>query len=122
MHAPAVMISLDKKTLETFVKGAIAAMPAIPYIPYFTKKKSMLGSYVIGGIGVALVGGIAAVMFMSPRTRYRALDVAKNTYGKMSSQIASQISSMRTHDSSVSNGMSNGLSNGMSGNYSATGL
>ena len=128
MHGLRRMISLDKKTLDTFVKGAIAALPAIPYIPYFTKKKSMLGTYVLGGIGVALAGGIAAVMFMSPRTRYRALDVAKSTYGKMSSQISEQISAMKSHlpsdgSMSTSNGLSNGVSNGMSGSgYSTTGL
>lgn len=76
---------ISKKTINSFVKGAIAVMPAIPFIT--KRRNSNVLSYVLGGVGVAIVGGLAAVMFMSPRTRYRALDVAKQTYGKVNDKI-----------------------------------
>jgi hypothetical protein len=77
---------ISQKTLRNFLKGAIAMMPAIPYIT--KRRSSSMLAYVLGGVGVAIVGGLAGVMFLSPRTRYRALDVAKQTYGKVNDQIA----------------------------------
>src|SRR5688500_6882481 len=83
MQPRASMIS--SKNIDKYMKWAIAAMPAIPY---FTKRRSsMMLPFVLGGIGVALMGGIAAVMYLSPRTRYRAMDMAKNTYGKLETQV-----------------------------------
>src|SRR5436190_17334468 len=76
---------ISQKTLRNFLKGAIAVMPAIPYIT--KRRNSSILSYVLGGVGIAIVGGLAGVMFMSPRTRYRALDVAKQTYGKVNDKI-----------------------------------
>jgi len=76
---------ISEKTLRNFVKGAIAMMPAIPYIT--KRRSSSILSYVLGGVGVAIVGGLAGVMFLSPRTRYRALDMAKQTYGKVNDKI-----------------------------------
>jgi hypothetical protein len=76
---------ISKKTFNTVLKSAIAVMPAIPYIT--KRKSSMVVPFILGGVGMALVGGVAAVMFLSPRTRYRALDIAKNTYGKINDQI-----------------------------------
>ena len=76
---------ISQKTLRNFVQGAIAMMPVIPYI---TKRRSSnVLAYVLGGVGVAIVGGLAGIMFLSPRTRYRALDMAKQTYGKVNDKI-----------------------------------
>jgi hypothetical protein len=126
MQPRAPMIS--SKNLGKFMKGAIAAMPAIPYI---TKRRtSMVLPFVLGGLGVALMGGMAAVMYLSPRTRYRALDMAKTTYGKINTQIGEQLAHLKAkgaEGTSASNGLSNGLANGLSdqngiGGYSTTGL
>lgn len=119
---------ISTKSFNKVLKGAIAAMPAIPY---FTKRRSsIVMPLVLGGIGVALMGGMAAVMFLSPRTRYRAMDMAKNTYGKINEQIGNlaHLKSKGSEDATASNGLSNGLANGMSGEhgvgagYSTTGL
>jgi hypothetical protein len=117
---PRAMIS--SKNLNTILKGAIAALPAIPYIT--KRRSSMVLPMVLGGIGVALMGGMAAVMFLSPRTRYRAMDMAKNTYGKIESQIT-HLKAKGSEGASVQNGLStqNGLAeNGIGTNYTSTGL
>ena len=104
---------ISNKSFNKFVKGMIAAMPAIPYVT--KRRSSMMLPFVLGGIGVALAGGVAAVMFFSPRTRYRALDVAKHTYGKINTQI-----SHLTHK-----GEQRPIANGMSEQgvgYASTGL
>jgi hypothetical protein len=123
MHRRAPMIST--KNIDKILKGAIAAMPAIPYIT--KRRSSMVLPLVLGGIGVALMGGMAAVMFLSPRTRYRAMDMAKNTYGKINTQIGTQLAHLRSkgsEEASVSNGLANGMSdqNGIGTGYSTTGL
>ena len=119
---------ISSKNINKVLKGAIAAMPAIPYIT--KRRSSMVLPLVLGGIGVALMGGMAAVMFLSPRTRYRAMDMAKNTYGKINEQIGqlTQLATKSSEEHSASNGLSNGLANGMSDKngigtgYSTTGL
>lgn len=50
-----------------------------------SRRSSSVSPFVLGAIGVAVVGGIAAVMILSPRTRYRVLGAAKDTYGKVAS-------------------------------------
>lgn len=99
--APAMMIT--KKNINRVLKGVVAAMPAIPYIMKSRQRTSMT-AYVLGGIGFAVAGGIAALMFFSPRTRYKALNVAKDTYGKVNDKI----SQLRTSSKDVAP-MSNGL-------------
>ena len=113
---------ISSKTLGNVLKSAIAVMPAIPYIT--KRRSSMVLPLVLGGIGVALMGGMAAVMFLSPRTRYRAMDMAKNTYGKIESQIT-HLKAKGSEGATVQNGLStqNGLSeNGIGTNYTSTGL
>jgi hypothetical protein len=76
---------ISKKSVNKMWKGVIAALPVIPFI----KPKKSVGvlTYVLGGIGLSLVGGIAALMYFSPRTRYRAMDAAKDAYGKMNAKL-----------------------------------
>jgi hypothetical protein len=76
-----------QKKMATVLKGVMAAMPAIPYIMRGRRQTSTM-AYVLAGIGVAVAGGIAALMLFSPRTRHRALDAAKGTYGKMNEKIS----------------------------------
>lgn len=77
---------LSKKTVNQFLKGMIAAAPAIPFV--MSKRKTPIAAYVLGGLGIAVAGGIAALMFFSPKTRTKALMAAKNTYGKVDSKIS----------------------------------
>jgi len=85
MHGRPTM-TLNKRMVKNVLNGVLAAAPAIPYL---TKRRATISvaSYVLGGLGIALVSGIAAVMFLSPRTRTRALGVAKDTYGKVNGKI-----------------------------------
>jgi hypothetical protein len=130
MHPRAAMIS--SKYINKVLKGAIAAMPAIPYVT--KRRSSMVLPMVLGGIGVALMGGMAAVMFLSPRTRYRALDAAKNTYGKIGPQITelsnklgpqlTRLAHLKSGKSDASAPVANGMAteNGIGTGYSTTGL
>ena len=116
---------ISSKNINKVLKGAIAALPAIPYITK-PRRSSMVLPFVLGGIGVALMGGMAAVMFLSPRTRYRAMDMAKNTYGKINEQIGqlTHLAAKSSEGSMASNGLANGMSdqNGIGTGYSTTGL
>ena len=75
---------LRMKDTNKLLKNVLRALPAIPF---FAPKKTSTFPLVLGAIGVALAGGIAAVMIFSPRTRYRALDIAKEGYGKVRGQL-----------------------------------
>jgi hypothetical protein len=75
---------LRMKDTNKLLKNVLRALPAIPY---FAPKKTSMLPFVLGAIGAAVIGGIAAVMVFSPRIRYRALDVAKDGYGKVRGQI-----------------------------------
>ena len=76
---------LRMKDTNKLIKNVLRALPAIPY--FAPKKTSSVLPFVLGAVGVAVVGGIAAVMVFSPRTRYRALDIAKDGYGKARAQL-----------------------------------
>lgn len=105
-------LMISKKSVNKMWKGMIAALPVIPFLK--PKKSSKVLSYVIGGIGLSVIGGIAALMFLSPRTRHRALDVAKDTYGKVNERIG-HLKKERGIE-----GQPNGLVEGSG--YQATGL
>ena len=75
------------------LRGVLAAVPAIPYVMR-SRRQPSVAAYVIGGLGFAVLGGLAALMFFSPRTRNRALNAAKDTYGKVNEKIGT----LRSHD------------------------
>ena len=77
---------MTRRNLNAVMKGVIAAMPAIPYI--MKPKKTPIAAYIIGGVGFALAGGLAALFFFSPKTRTKALTAAKDGYNKVSDQIS----------------------------------
>lgn len=77
-------LMLRMKDTNKLIKNVLRALPAIPY---FAPKKTSIAPFVLGALGVALAGGIVAVMVFSPRTRYRALDMAKGGVGKVRGQI-----------------------------------
>jgi len=98
---------MTTKNLNTVLKGVIAAMPAIPYI--MKSKKTPIGAYVVGGIGFALAGGLAALFFFSPKTRTKALTAAKEGYGKVSDTIGhlrpvNLVDGVKTDDAQIANG------------------
>ena len=113
MH-PLGAMKLSKNSLDQLLKGVIAAMPAIPYIMK-SRQRTPIAAYVLGGVGFAIAGGLAAVMMLSPRTRTRALGMAKATYGKVSSKVGSQWPVIGKHGQThEENGLSNGISHGAS--------
>jgi flagellar biosynthesis/type III secretory pathway M-ring protein FliF/YscJ len=100
---------------KKLIKKALRNMPDLPFeVPFLTKRTSVM-PYILGGIGVALMGAVAAVMIFSPRTRYRALGVAKDAYGKVQGQLQT-MGVMTNHQ--------NGISQGSDASYmsSSTGL
>jgi hypothetical protein len=99
---PRFMIS--NKSVRRMWKRRMAAMPAIPYTIRIRRRRSLMLPYLLGGIAFAVVGSIASVLFVSPRTRYRALDVARNTYGRLESQIM-HMRGGRMGGESLSNGI-----------------
>ena len=87
MQRPGAMNSI--KDSRKLIQKALRNMPELPFeIPFLTRRTSVM-PYVIGAIGVGLAGAVAAVMIFSPRTRYRALGIAKDTYGKVQGQLQS---------------------------------
>ena len=76
---------LRMKDTNKLLNNVLRALPAIPML-WPTKKTSVL-PYILGAFGVAIVGGITAVMLFSPRTRNRTLGIAKDSYGKVRGQL-----------------------------------
>ena len=74
------------KLLKNFLR-AIPAVTAISSFPFLARRRESVLPYVLGGIAVAALGGVAAILAFSPRTRYRALDIAKDGYGKVRGQL-----------------------------------
>jgi hypothetical protein len=109
---------LRMKDTNKLIKNILRALPAIPFIA--PKKTSSSLPFVLGAIGVAVIGGIAAVMAFSPRTRYRALDVAKDGYGKVRGQLTNLKSKYGEHDPLASQGYSNSTDQGS--NYTSSGI
>lgn len=76
MQSLIVMMPIKKIRWNKVIKSALRALPEIPYVN--EKPKASVLPYVFGAIGFAVVGGVAAVMFFSPKTRERALGAAKD--------------------------------------------
>jgi hypothetical protein len=113
---------LRMKDTNKLLKNVLRALPAIPFI---APKKTSVVPFVLGAIGVAAIGGIAAVMVFSPRTRYRALDIAKDGYGKVRGQmdqlgISEKLGLGAGERSTSPGGYSNGLVADSGASYSST--
>ena len=76
---------LTMKDTNKLFRNVLRALPEVRQLT--RRKRTPILPFVLGAIGVAVVGGIAAVMIFSPRTRYRALDIAKDGYGKAKGQL-----------------------------------
>jgi flagellar biosynthesis/type III secretory pathway M-ring protein FliF/YscJ len=120
---------LRMKDTNKLLKNVLRALPVITTaIPFFAPKKTSVVPFVLGAIGVAAIGGIAAVMVFSPRTRYRALDIAKDGYGKVLGQMdqlgISEKLGLASGDRNTKDGAtySNGLvAEGTGASYQSTG-
>jgi hypothetical protein len=94
---------ITQRKMKRVLSGVLAALPALPYVMR-SRRRTSIAAYVLGGVSVALAGGIAAVMLLSPRTRNRALVAARGTYDKVNDTI-SQIRSHRADGLPMSNGL-----------------
>lgn len=119
-------VMLRMKDTNKLIKNVLRAATAIS-IPYFAPKKtSSVLPFILGAVGVAVVGGIAAVMVFSPRTRYRALDIAKDGYGKVKGQmdqygISEKLGLAKGEgDSPATQEYSNGLAENKPSSYTST--
>ena len=117
---------LRMKDTNKLLKNVLRALPAITTaIPFFAPKKTSVVPFVLGAIGVAAIGGIAAVMVFSPRTRYRALDIAKDGYGKVLGQmdqlgISQKLGLASGERNTTPEAHSNGLVHDTGASYSST--
>jgi len=61
-------------------------MQALPFLAR-ARTRTPVMPFVLGAIGAMIAGGIAAAIVFSPRTRHRALDLAKEGVGKVRNQV-----------------------------------
>lgn len=83
MHARYAMITKKRRT-DRVLNNLFSGFSSIPYLA--RRSRTPVAVYALGGIGLVL-SGIAALMCMSPRTRSRAIDAAKGTFGKVNERI-----------------------------------
>ena len=93
------------KDTKKMLKKLARSMPDIPYLSR-PSRSSMIMPFVLGAIGVAIVGGLAAVMIFSPRTRYKTIGTAKDVYGKAKGELDSLGVGRHRHAEPLSNGLS----------------
>ena len=81
--------SIQKDT-DKFVRSAAHALPMLSALAFVRKReRARMIPWLLGAIGVAAFGSIAAVFIFSPRSRDRALGAAKDAYGRISDQFES---------------------------------
>ncbi len=69
-------------TLEKVIQNVFGSLSISPSFPFFSRRSSVM-PLVLGAVGVAVIGGLAAVIILSPRTRRRAIEAAKSTASKI---------------------------------------
>ncbi len=75
-----------QRKMNRTIKALLGALPAVTMMMR-SRRRTPVAAYVLGGIGIAIVSGVAAVMFLSPRTRSRALNAAKDAYAKVNETV-----------------------------------
>lgn len=100
-------VMLTMKDTRKLLRTAIRMIPEIPYV---NEKRPSVLPFVLGAVGVAVAGGIVALFVFSPKTRTRALGIAKDTYGKVQDQIAETPIGERLGVHKGENGLANGIS------------
>lgn len=101
---------ISKRKIDALLRGVISAIPTIPYVMK-PRRRVTLGAYALAGLCVAVVGGLTALMMFSPRMRHRALNAARDTYGRMNDKITHLRPARRrarSEESLVSDGLSGG--------------
>ncbi|MCL2776404.1 MAG: hypothetical protein FWD73_00260 [Polyangiaceae bacterium] len=79
-----------QKDADKFLRNATHALPVLSALAFMRKReRTRLIPWLLGAIGVAAFGSIAAVLIFSPRSRDRALGAAKDAYGRISDQFES---------------------------------
>jgi hypothetical protein len=79
---------LRMKDTNKLIRNFLRSLPALPLLAQPRRRRSdVVLPYILGAVGVAIAGGIAAVMLLSPRTRQRTLGIAKESYGKVRGQL-----------------------------------
>jgi hypothetical protein len=76
---------IKKSPIRRTINRVFETLNGIPYLT--RRRRTPIAAYVFGSIGLALASAGAALMFFSPRTRTRAFDAAKGTYGKVNARI-----------------------------------
>ncbi len=92
MQRPGAMDRINKK----LIRKAMRNMPDLPFGIRLAARRRVVLPYVLGAIGVAVFGAVAAIMIFSPRTRYRAIGAAKGAYGKLGGRARQRIEEMRS--------------------------
>lgn len=72
-----------KRTTSKIVKNVKRALPRVR----IERRASSVMPILFGVLGVATIGGVAAVLLANPRTRRRTLDVMKEAYGKLAHEL-----------------------------------
>jgi hypothetical protein len=87
---PAKAMMLTKRRmdrgLDRMLKTLIGVLPAIPYVMR-RRRGPPVAAWVLGGLGIALAGGVAAVMLLSPRTRSRTVNAARTVYARVNERV-----------------------------------
>lgn len=83
------------------------------------RRREVMTAYILGSLGLAVAAGLATLMFMSPRTRTRALNAAKDTYGKVNEKISHLRPSLSQRGHVDEGQVANGLA-GQGTDYSTT--
>ncbi len=73
--------------IDKVLKNVLGSIAVSSEYPFVSRKSAAVFPLVLGAVGVAVLGGIAAVMIFSPRTRTRALDMGKGVASKIQGQI-----------------------------------
>lgn len=73
--------------IDKVLKNVLGSIAVSSQYPFVSRKSAAVFPLVLGAVGVAIAGGIAAVMIFSPRTRTRALDMGKGVASKIQGQI-----------------------------------
>lgn len=98
--------------IDKVIRNVLGSVAVSSEFPFFSKKSSSIVPVVLGAVGVAIASGIAAVMIFSPRTRTRALGIAKELPTKLhgiQDQIGHTAIGQKLGIKSQPNGLSNGL-------------
>jgi hypothetical protein len=79
-----------QKDADKFLRNATHTLPMLSALTFMRKReRSRVIPWLLGALGVAALGSIAAVFLFSPRSRDRALGAAKDVYGRISDQFES---------------------------------